>query len=90
MMDIIMIRGQVRTKNISKWANQHNYNHSRRVVIEIAPNNHHSWTGLLSKEAMLEGTCESPPEAAAAGGGGAVGGTSHVPNVAFACPWMTH
>jgi len=41
---------------------------------------------LLSKEAMLEGVCESPPEAAAAGGGGAAGGTSHVPNVAFACP----
>jgi len=35
---------------------------------------------------MLEGVCESPPEAAAAGGGGAAGGTSHVPNVAFACP----
>jgi len=45
---------------------------------------------LLSKEATLEGVTLGtrefpPPPAAAAGGGGAASGTSHVPNVAFAC-----
>lgn len=33
------------------------------------------------------GVCEFP--VAAAGGGGALGGTLHVPRVAFACPQTT-
>lgn len=39
---------------------------------------------------MLErpGDDGDDPDPAAAGGGGAMGGTSHVPNVAFACSYI--
>lgn len=55
-------------------------------MANIAPNNHRSCNDVPPKYAVLEGTCdEDSSPAAAAGGGGEMVGTSHVPNVAFAC-----
>lgn len=64
------------------------YNQNERAVAKISQCNR---TGLLSREAKLEESCEGvvvdAVPSAAAGGGGEIGGTSHVPNAAFSCLW---
>ena len=67
------------------------YDQENKVVIpKIIPTDCSSLTGVSIKALFCDGWF--PPAAAvsanAAGGGGEMGGTSHVPNVAFACTYV--